>query len=71
MEQHMLDLRRTREKIVQTLYEVGNTWYTMVREVGAVKARELGNEEILQQLANAEAQIYCIEWMIQTDGFLY
>jgi hypothetical protein len=71
MEQHMLHLRRMREQVVQTLYELGNTWYTMVREVGAVKARELGNEEMLQRLANAEAEIYRVEWMIQTRGFLY
>ena len=71
MEQHMLHLRRMREQIVQNLYEVGNTWYAMVKEVGAVRARELGNEEVLQQLSNAEAQVYCIEWMIQTGGVLY
>ena len=71
MEQHMLHLRQMREQIVQNLYEVGNTWYAMVREVGAVKARELGSEETLKQLANAEAQIYRIEWMIQTGEFLY
>jgi len=71
MEQHMLHLRQMREQVVQTLYEVSNTWCTMVREVGAVRARELGSEEMLQQLANAEAEIFCVEWMIQTRGFLY
>jgi hypothetical protein len=70
MEQHMLHLRRMREQVVQTLYEVGSTWYTMVREVGAVSARELGSEEMLQQLANAEAEIYCVEWHIQQNGYL-
>ena len=70
-EQHVQHLRRMREQVVQTLYEVGNTWYTMVREGGAVKACELGNEEMLQRLANSEAEIYRVEWMIQTGGFLY
>jgi SMI1 / KNR4 family (SUKH-1) len=57
MQQHLSRLRRNREQVIHALYEIGTTWYAMVREVGAMEAREFGSEEMLQQLARAEAEI--------------
>ena len=70
MWQHLLHLRRLREQVIQTLNELGNTWYMMVKEVGEEEAQELGNEEMLQNLANTDAKIYYMEWTITALGFL-
>lgn len=70
MEQHVMRLRRMRDVVVKTLYELATTWHAIVIEISETKARLLGDETMLQQLADAEAQIYRLEWQIEQGGYL-
>lgn len=70
MEQHVMQLRRMRDVVVKTLYELAATWHAVATEISETKVQMLGDEMMLQQLADAEAQIYHLEWQIEQSGYL-